>query len=405
MCYCKLHAKPGLRPGNARSVPKKSEPGWVTARVRKITLGQHSLRVSPSVSTQWYCVYTDVVVGVVGMGVDSERPLSAPFPYFGGKGRIAALVWQALGDVRHYIEPFFGSGAVLLGRPDYDPLRHIETVCDKNGLLCNVWRTMKAEPEKLAELCDWPVNHADLMARKRFLLANNQSLLERLVENDEWYDLKAAAYWIWVASASIGKWEHLLNQRPNLSSGGQGIHKLSLRRRESAPIDGTIPRISGAGHAIHKLSLRDNVRANLTDWFEALAARLRHVRVVCGDWSRVCGGNWQDNLGTVGIFFDPPYSHDIGRDNQLYHVEEDVSRDVGKWALERGERPSYRIVVAGYEGEHPELEEAGWRVIKWRAQGGYAHLGGAGKSTNRFRERLWLSPHCVHAEQTLWTKR
>jgi hypothetical protein len=345
--------------------------------------------------------------------VGSGRPLSAPFPYFGGKGRIAALVWQALGDVKHYIEPFFGSGAVLLGRPDYDPLRHVETVCDKNGLLCNVWRAMKADPEKLAELCDWPVNHADLMARKRFLFANNQSLLERLVENDEWYDLKAAAYWIWVASTAIGRWEHSLNQRPHLSVTGYGIHKLSLR------YSADIPYLAGTGRGTHKLSLRSresapidgtlphvsDVRANLVKWFEALADRLRHVRVVCGDWSRVCGGNWQDRMGTVGIFFDPPYSHDIGRDNHLYHVDEDVSHEVGQWALERGQRPSYRIVVAGYEGEHPELEEAGWRVVEWRAQGGYGNQRKNRKYTNRFRERLWLSPHCMDAEQTLWTKR
>jgi site-specific DNA-adenine methylase len=322
------------------------------------------------------------------------RPLVAPFPYFGGKRPIADVVWHALSDVKHYIEPFFGSGAVLLERPNYDPLRHVETVCDKNGMLCNVWRAMKAEPSKLAELCDWPVNHADLMARKRFLLANEQSLLERLVENDEWYDLKAAAYWIWVASCSIGRWESNLTQRPHLSHSGEGVHKLSLRRSASVPIDGAIPHLSDARKAIHGLTIRDgDVRANLTQWFEALAARLRHVRVVCGDWSRVCGGNWQDRIGTTGIFFDPPYSHDIGRDNNLYRCDENVSRPVGQWALERGQRPSYRIVVAGYEGEHPELENASWRVVEWRASGGYRNQGKA-ENTNRFRERLWLSPHC-----------
>lgn len=44
--------------------------------------------------------------------------LIAPFPYFGGKSKVADIVWQALGQPRHYIEPFFGSGAVLLARPD-----------------------------------------------------------------------------------------------------------------------------------------------------------------------------------------------------------------------------------------------------------------------------------------------
>ena len=41
--------------------------------------------------------------------------LRAPFPWFGGKSRVAPLVWDRFGDVPNYVEPFFGSGAVLLG--------------------------------------------------------------------------------------------------------------------------------------------------------------------------------------------------------------------------------------------------------------------------------------------------
>lgn len=34
-----------------------------------------------------------------------------PFPWFGGKRKVAPIVWQALGDVELYVEPFFGSGS------------------------------------------------------------------------------------------------------------------------------------------------------------------------------------------------------------------------------------------------------------------------------------------------------
>lgn len=43
--------------------------------------------------------------------------LKAPFPWFGGKSKVAGLVWERFGEVENYVEPFFGSGAVLLGRP------------------------------------------------------------------------------------------------------------------------------------------------------------------------------------------------------------------------------------------------------------------------------------------------
>mgnify|MGYP000954199639 FL=1 len=68
------------------------------------------------------------------MTVDAaDSLLRAPFPYPGGKSRIADVVWAALGNPRNYIEPFFGSGAVLLARP-HAP--QIETVNDADGLLC-----------------------------------------------------------------------------------------------------------------------------------------------------------------------------------------------------------------------------------------------------------------------------
>jgi DNA adenine methylase len=56
--------------------------------------------------------------------------LRAPFPWFGGKSRVADIVWDRFGDVANYVEPFFGSGAVLLARPH--PPR-IETVNDLHG--------------------------------------------------------------------------------------------------------------------------------------------------------------------------------------------------------------------------------------------------------------------------------
>lgn len=37
-----------------------------------------------------------------------EYPLVAPFPWFGGKSRAADVVWQALGNVDNYVEPFAG---------------------------------------------------------------------------------------------------------------------------------------------------------------------------------------------------------------------------------------------------------------------------------------------------------
>ena len=58
--------------------------------------------------------------------------LAAPFPYFGGKRRAAPIIWQRLGDPSGYVEPFAGSAAVLLARPEFKG-RRIKTLNDTNN--------------------------------------------------------------------------------------------------------------------------------------------------------------------------------------------------------------------------------------------------------------------------------
>lgn len=88
--------------------------------------------------------------------------LKAPFPWFGGKSRVAPLVWDHFGDVANYVEPFFGSGAVLLGRPTE---AGIETINDLDCMVANFWRALQHDPESVAFHADWPVNEADQHAR------------------------------------------------------------------------------------------------------------------------------------------------------------------------------------------------------------------------------------------------
>ena len=76
----------------------------------------------------------------------------APFPWFGGKSKAAELVWSLLGDVPHYCEPFFGSGAVLLNRPHPCNRPYFsETVNDLDGFVVNFWRAVTWAPDAVAE--------------------------------------------------------------------------------------------------------------------------------------------------------------------------------------------------------------------------------------------------------------
>jgi len=298
----------------------------------------------------------------------TKEKLKAPFPYFGAKSTVASDVWNALGDVSHYMEPFFGSGAVLLARPGFNPEKHTETVNDKDGFICNVWRAIRYAPDEVADWCDYPVNHIDLNARRRKLLAEEKNLVEKLTEDEIFYDAKLAGYWIWAASCWIGSGLTRPNARPHLSGAGMGVHSKNT---------------------------------SIYEWMNTLSERLRNVRVTCGDWEIICGGNWQNNMGTVGIFFDPPYGVE-DRDTNIYHHDcTQVASEVNAWAVKRGSKTDYRIVIAGYEGEHENLVNEGWRLQRWSAGGGYANTGNGQSrgNKNRHREILWFSPHCRKANQ------
>jgi len=325
----------------------------------------------------------------------------APFPYFGGKARVASLVWLALGDVGHYLEPFFGSGAVLLNRPPWHA-RKIETVCDADGHVANCWRAIQFAPDEVARSCDWPVNHADLMARKKELNAATADLLARLSSDAEYCDPKLAGYWVWAASCWIGHGLISPKQRPHVGDAGMGVHQTKIPHVGDAGMGvhkTKIPHVGGAGMGVHP---RDAYRPEIYGWMRALSERLRGVRVVCGDWSRICGGNWQSKCGVAGVFFDPPYSDLAQRAPGLYSTDSlQVAHDVRAWCIDRGASERYRIVLAGYYEEHAELLDRGWRVHRWSATGGYARLAKDQDSpgrANRHREALFFSPHCLEAD-------
>lgn len=127
------------------------------------------------------------------------KPLKAPFPYFGGKSRVAKLVWQAFGNVRNYVEPFAGSLAVLLARPHAPG---VETVNDIDCHIANFWRAIQANPEEVAKYADWPPNEADYHAVSRWLVSQTE-FRQRMHTDIDYFDTKVAGRWVWGVALSI----------------------------------------------------------------------------------------------------------------------------------------------------------------------------------------------------------
>lgn len=163
------------------------------------------------------------------------------------------------------------------------------------------------------------------------------------------------------------------------------------------------PHLSGRGSGIGIHG--DEANSALLDYMLALAARLRRVRVCCGDWLRVMGPSVTVKHGVCGIFLDPPYdmrvvsAPETGRDGAapsdgLYaHHDNEVSAAVRQWAIENGNNSLLRIALCGYEGEHAMPES--WECVPWKAHGGYGAQRGGRGNQNAARERIWFSPACL----------
>ena len=415
--------------------------------------------------------------------------VKAPFPWFGGKADAAEIVWAALGDVAHYVEPMSGSLAVLLRRPHLaNRTYYSETVNDADGLLVNAWRSIQRSPQATAEYASWPVTEADNIARELACLAwIRAGNLERLMASVSWHDPEIAGYWLYGISCRIGSgyasgdgpWvvgddgrltkragrePGVARQLPHVGDNGRGVNHAGLRepgvsrqlphvaddgRGVNRPqlrepgvarqfphvgddgkgvnhaglrepgVNRKLPHVGDNGTGVNRPQLREPgvgdepayhpmTMPQLRQWFAWLSARLRHVRVLNGDWRRACTSGVLKTLpvrqakGICGVFLDPPYSTEV-RAGALYTHDggTTVAADVRAWCLANGDDPQYRIVLAGFAGEgHEELEAAGWRSVEWFKsgflKGGMAQQKAAGHQQHR--ERLWLSPHCLRLD-------
>lgn len=72
--------------------------------------------------------------------------MNAVVKYPGAKWSLADRIISRFPPHHSYLEPFFGSGAVLFNKPR----SHIETVNDLDGAVVNLFRCIREDPERLA---------------------------------------------------------------------------------------------------------------------------------------------------------------------------------------------------------------------------------------------------------------
>jgi hypothetical protein len=375
--------------------------------------------------------------------------LNAPFPWFGGKRKIGDLVWERFGNVVNYIEPYFGSGAVMLARP-HAPT--IETVNDIDCLLVNFWRATQQDPEQVAKHADWPVHETEMHAWHVELVKQKAAVRANLEADPRWFDAELAGKWVWGLCAWIGSgWcsGKESKQAPHLGGNGldqgQGVHSKGMHQRLPALGAGSGGQgdhpCAHYGKGVHSQGMRlsrqlpelvggngrgdapkfgrgvlsaDN-RTHLYEVFRALSERFRHTRVTCGPAERILSPAVTWRHGTTGVFLDPPYPADAGSTGGIYTTtsEERAAFDGAfRYCVENGHDKRLRIALCYYEGTtvRPGLDVEGpsedvshalrsleWDVVAWKANSGYG--GQSGTNENSKRERVAFSPGCLTSVQ------
>ncbi len=258
--------------------------------------------------------------------INTTPTLKAPFPAFGGKSLVADAVWERLGDVRNYVEPFCFSAAVLLRRPANIRLKLKRSTIEITSLQISGGQ-LSATPRVLHIGLIGRVE-TDLHSRHQWLVGSTEarSKLLEVAEDPEFYDVKIAGWWCWGACCWIGTgWCDEQEsedcslpirtgkiKRPVIGGGGLGKGINADHRPQLADAFSRGRGVNGNDAA----STCEQRRKWLTGWMLRLADRLRPVRVCAGHWSRVCDStSTMDRLGTTGvlldttngIFLDPPY--------------------------------------------------------------------------------------------------
>lgn len=291
--------------------------------------------------------------------------LAAPFPYFGSKAKVAEDVWRAFGSVDYYSEPFFGSGAVLLNRPE---VQGREIINDKDHFVVNFWRSIQYFPELVAQHIDWNISEIDLHARHDWLVTEGFKTLQQIETNPFFCDPLLAAWWAWGRSCWLGReWC------------GKAYQSDKRTWRQKPDV---------LAHKTYYLSQIGNV----VDYIEALHNRLLGVIILYGDWSRCVTNSYIPKNKTCAIFLDPPYGVLANRDESLYAQESiTVNQEVYKWCQENGDNPNYRIILCGQKDEY-NLE--GWTMKQWSRAGWWFNRTERSDKV-RHEEVLWFSKGCI----------
>lgn len=276
----------------------------------------------------------------------------SPFPWFGGKQKLADDIIARFPAHEVYVEVFGGGASVLLSKPP----SKLDVYNDLDDGLVNFFRCLRDEPERLVPLLE----------------LTPYSRREWQEARETWWTIddpiERARRWYVVASQSFGamvaKDRHPNGERGHGRGwGGERLGRMHLNRAAST--------------------------ANRIDHVWKFVRRMRLVQIEHLDW-QACIDRY-DHADCL-FYLDPPYVPATRRAGGYQHeLTEDDHRDL----VERCLSLEGIAVVSGYS--HPiyeRLAEHGWSRAEFNVWSTAAQ-----RSVDRARDRrlevIWASPRAA----------
>ena len=276
----------------------------------------------------------------------------SPFPWFGGKQRLADDILALFPEHNVYVEVFGGGASVLLSKSP----GKLDVYNDLDQGLVNFFRCLRDDPDLLV-----PLLELTPYSRHEW----EQARLAWPAENDP---IERARLFYVVVSQSFGGFSARDDGSPGRGWGGERLGRMHLSRAESTK--------------------------NRVDHIWRFVDRLRGVQIENLDW-RACLDRYDD--ADCLFYFDPPYVPETRRAGGYTH-EMDEAAHVE--LVDRVLALKGVAIVSGYDHDvYRPLELAGFQRHEFTVWSTAAQ-----RAVNRDRDKrfevLWASPRA--AEPTLF---
>lgn len=269
--------------------------------------------------------------------------------WHGAKGYLSARIVALMPDHLHYVEPFFGAGAVLFEKKCEGIS---EVVCDTNGWLTNFWNVLR-DPELFPQL----QRFLEATPFSEALFLSSQQIIECSPKPDS-LDPVTAAAWFFVCCRQ----------------------SLAGRMDSFAPLS--------------KNRVRRGMNEQASAWLTAIEglpqvhSRLSRVVILCDSAFKVIPR--EDSFNTL-FYLDPPYFPDSRTSPDAYGSHE-LTREQHIELLQLVRRMTGKVMISGYDCPLYADYLDDWRKEVFDLPNNAA----GGKEKRRMQEVVWLNWGAQH---------